>query len=204
MNGGSLMQYLKEEIRNRILIAALSEFSEEGYLGASLRRIASNADVALGTVYKYFKNKEDLFNSSVESVYNGLFTTLNKVMDTNTPTDKLIEIKNRILEIFKEHSLELLILFSKSKGTKFENFKDEIVDYLHNILQKEIFLRFENKEIVKDPFIIYVLSTNFIEGLYTILKSQIDGDRISTLIDQLLILSFNDMENRFKEISHIL
>lgn len=204
MNGGSRMQYLKEEIKKRILIAALDEFKEKGYLSASVRNIASNADTALGTVYKYFRNKEDLFNSVVESVYSDLFATINKIIvaDVN-PNEKLIEIKNRILDIFKGNSKEVLILFGKSKGSKYENFKNEVVDVLHNIIQKEVFSRFEDKSIVKEPFIFYVLSTNFVEGLYTILKTQEDGEKISILIDQLMFFSFHGTESRFKEMSHI-
>jgi len=204
MNGGSRMQYLKEEIKNRILIAALDEFKENGYSSASIRNIASNADIALGTVYKYFKNKEALFNSIVDPVYNNLFAAINKIILTEVnPDDKLIEIKNKILDIFKESSKELLILFGKSKGSKYEDFKDELVDVLHKILQKETFSRFEDKSVVNDPFIFYVLSANFIEGLYTILKTQEDGEKIGLLIDQLMFLSFHGMESRFKEMSHI-
>lgn len=198
------MQYLKEEIKNRILIAALDEFKENGYSSASIRNIASNADIALGTVYKYFKNKEALFNSIVDPVYNNLFAAINKIIMTEVnPDDKLIEIKNKILDIFKESSKELLILFGKSKGSKYEDFKDELVDVLHKILQKETFSRFEDKSVVNDPFIFYVLSANFIEGLYTILKTQEDGEKIGLLIDQLMFLSFHGMESRFKEMSHI-
>jgi len=204
MNGGSRMQYLKEEIKNRILLAALDEFKEKGYLSASIRNIASNADIALGTVYKYFKNKEDLFNSIVEPVYNDLFAAINKIIMTEVnPDDKLIEIKNKILDIFKGHSKDLLILFGKSKGSKYEYFKDELVDVLHKILQKETFSRFEDKSVVKEPFIFYVLSANFIEGIYTILKTQENGEKIGMLIDQLIFLSFHSIERRFKEMSHI-
>ncbi|MGN7478585.1 TetR/AcrR family transcriptional regulator [Solibacillus silvestris] len=196
------MQYLKEEVKNRIIVAALDEFKEKGYLGASIRNIASNADIALGTVYKYFKNKEDLFNSILETVYNDLFIAINKIIVTDVnPNDKLIEIKNKILDIFKENSKELLILFGKSKGSKFENLKVEIVDSLYNILKKEVFSRFEDKSLVKDPFIFYILSTTFIEGIYTILKTQEEGDKIGILIDKLIFLSFHDIESRFKEMS---
>lgn len=204
MNGGSRMQYLKEEVKKRIIVAALDEFKEKGYVSASIRNIASNADIALGTVYKYFKNKEDLFNSIVEPVYDDLFTNINKTIfaDVN-PDEKLLEIKNRILDIFKGNSKELLILFGKSKGSKYESLKNDIVDILYKILQREVFFRFEDKNVVKDPFIFSVLSTTFIEGIYTILKTQEDGDKISILIDQLMFLTFHDIESRFKEMSHI-
>ncbi len=204
MNGGSRMQYLKEETRKRILIAALDEFKENGYLGASIRNIASNANIALGTVYKYFKNKEDLFNSIIEPVYNDLFTYINKIMETDvTHNEKLIEINNSILTIFERSSMELLILLGKSKGSQYEDFKSKIVGIVHDILHKEVYARFKVQSIVQDPFIFYVLSSNVVEGIHTILKTQEDGIIIRMLIDQLMFLTFNNLENSFIEMSHI-
>lgn len=55
------MQYLKKEIRERILNAAVEEFKEHGYADASIRNIANNAQISLGNVYRYFTNKEGLY-----------------------------------------------------------------------------------------------------------------------------------------------
>ena len=50
----------------RIQQAALEEFSEKGFLGASLRQIVKNAGVTTGAFYGYFSSKEALFASLVE------------------------------------------------------------------------------------------------------------------------------------------
>ena len=50
----------------RIQQAALDEFSEKGFLGASLRQIVKNAGVTTGAFYGYFSSKEALFASIVE------------------------------------------------------------------------------------------------------------------------------------------
>lgn len=47
--------------------AALSEFLDKGFLGASLRQIVKNAGVTTGAFYGYFSSKEALFASIVES-----------------------------------------------------------------------------------------------------------------------------------------
>ena len=46
--------------------AALAEFLEKGFLGASLRQIVKNAGVTTGAFYGYFSSKEALFASIVE------------------------------------------------------------------------------------------------------------------------------------------
>ena len=54
------MQYLKSDVRDRILAAAEQEFKING-VGASVRVISENAGISLGNIYRYFSNKDALF-----------------------------------------------------------------------------------------------------------------------------------------------
>jgi AcrR family transcriptional regulator len=47
-----------EETRNRILEAALTVFRERGFERATMREIASEAEVAVGAAYYYFESKD--------------------------------------------------------------------------------------------------------------------------------------------------
>ena len=47
----------------RIQEAAMTEFLDKGFLGASLRQIVKNAGVTTGAFYGYFSSKEALFNA---------------------------------------------------------------------------------------------------------------------------------------------
>jgi AcrR family transcriptional regulator len=53
-------QTLVEERRSQILRAAIRVFAQKGYAAATIRNIAGAAEVAEGTIYNYFRNKEDL------------------------------------------------------------------------------------------------------------------------------------------------
>ena len=201
MNGGSFMQYLKDDVKERILASAFQEFKDKNYLDASIRNIAHNAGIATGSVYRYFHNKEQLFDTILEPVYNKLLTTvlnLQKSPDSYiNPIEEIREIKNKILDIFKENSLELLILLDKSKGSKYENIKEHMVLLTDNILKEQLLPQLAEKNItLKDPFITYILSTTLIEGVYTILKNYDDGVKISYLIDQLINIIFTDIDQR--------
>ncbi len=46
--------------RSQILADALELFKEKGYHNVSMHEIATKAEFSIGTLYKYFKNKEDL------------------------------------------------------------------------------------------------------------------------------------------------
>ncbi|MEO7361320.1 MAG: helix-turn-helix domain-containing protein, partial [Gemmatimonadaceae bacterium] len=54
-----------EERPQQILDAAFHEFGERGLAGARLDDIAKRANVAKGTIYLYFPNKEALFREMV-------------------------------------------------------------------------------------------------------------------------------------------
>ena len=76
--------------RRRIIDAAVDVFAEKGFGLSRVSDIARKAGVADGTIYLYFKNKEDIlvsiFEEKMEGILEGLRTTLNRVDD---PRDKL-------------------------------------------------------------------------------------------------------------------
>ena len=57
----------REKLRQRhdMLTTALALFSEKGYHNVSMLEIAQKAEFAIGTLYKFFQNKEDLYKSIV-------------------------------------------------------------------------------------------------------------------------------------------
>lgn len=57
----SSSESLKTDKRERILVAAKAVFAEKGFSGAAIADIATRADIGKGTVYEYYKSKEELF-----------------------------------------------------------------------------------------------------------------------------------------------
>ena len=57
-----------DEKRRRILEAAVRVFARKGYHGAKVAEIAKRAGVADGTIYLYFRNKEDILVSLFDEV----------------------------------------------------------------------------------------------------------------------------------------
>lgn len=57
----------REKLRQRqeMLAAALDLFSQKGYHNVSMAEIAEKAEFAIGTLYKFFQNKEDLYKTLV-------------------------------------------------------------------------------------------------------------------------------------------
>ena len=51
----------REEVRSKILAAAVDVFSQRGYEGASLDKVAEAAGFSKGAVYSNFAGKDELF-----------------------------------------------------------------------------------------------------------------------------------------------
>ena len=87
--------------RERILHGAIRAFAKKGYADATISEIARLASVAEGTVYEYFKNKEDLLLSIPES----------RLQDHLDQLDKNFDIHNseRKLRLFIQHHFKLYL-----------------------------------------------------------------------------------------------
>lgn len=62
-------QNLKEDKKNRIIDAALVEFSTRPFNEASITNIVKNADISRGSFYQYFGNKENIYKYLVNFLY---------------------------------------------------------------------------------------------------------------------------------------
>ena len=56
----------EKETKRKLQECAMKEFSEKGYMKASLRNICREAGVTTGALYFFFEDKEDLFASLVD------------------------------------------------------------------------------------------------------------------------------------------
>ncbi len=83
--------------RAAILDAALDEFSARGFAAARLDDVARRADVAKGTIYLHFKDKEALFQELVRTMMGPLVATLEQLRASDVPIRIVLE---RFVELF--------------------------------------------------------------------------------------------------------
>jgi len=193
------MQYLKDEIKSRIISAALKEIYDKGFLDASMRRIAKDAGIAIGNVYRYFKSKEDLFYEIVNPAYYSLINFTgnhNYTSTSNTPVFKAVV--DKIMPIFREYRVQLLLLMDKSKGTKYENIKDKLILIIVKDINDYLLPNIKKRGVdIKDSYIFDVIAATFLEALFIILRKYSDEDAIRYLVYELLSISFSDIDKRF-------
>jgi TetR/AcrR family fatty acid metabolism transcriptional regulator len=88
--------------RDRILKAAIEVFAKNGFYATRVSEIAKAAGVADGTIYLYFKNKEDVLITIFEEGINRLLTILREVAESDEPFEnritRIVELQLGLLE----------------------------------------------------------------------------------------------------------
>lgn len=85
------------ERRDAILAAALEEFSARGFEATRLDDVAARADIAKGTIYLYFRDKETLFQELIRAMLTPLVGTIEALGAVDMP---LAVLADRLIEVF--------------------------------------------------------------------------------------------------------
>ena len=90
--------------RERILKAAIKVFARDGFFIAKVEDIAKAADVATGTIYLYFENKDDLMISIFEEEMVPIIQHMREELEAHeSATDKLTTFIGRHLNMIQDH-----------------------------------------------------------------------------------------------------
>lgn len=102
-------QGIHTRTREAIVAAAVALFREKGYDATSIMDIAERARVGKGTIYQYFKGKEDLFFECAESIFSDIAKDDPAVRDE---TDGLKRLWNRSIALTRStrHIFDMLNL----------------------------------------------------------------------------------------------
>ncbi len=123
----------KKEIaarREEILLAAQELFALRGYHQTSVDDIAKASNLAKGTLYLYFKNKEELFLKLAQKRHDELFLEIDKAIKENDkPYEKVYCIVKAQLAFFERNNAFFKIVMA-SRGS-FDPGLKENLEKLH-------------------------------------------------------------------------
>ena len=124
------------ERREAILAAALDEFSARGFAATRLDDIARRADVAKGTIYLYFRDKESLFQELVRSMLSPIVGRLEAAPMADLPARMLVEAIADIFvrEIFGTRRKDVIRLII-TEGQRFPKLAEV---YYHEVIARVV------------------------------------------------------------------
>ena len=113
-----MAQILKDNVRKLILDSAMEDIIDNGVKDSSMRRIAGKAEMTVGNLYRYFKNKDELVNVIIQPVVDKLNRIVYKYtkqkIDINDKSFDLSQIPTEaIYKALDELSVELVELNEK-------------------------------------------------------------------------------------------
>jgi len=96
----------QRERRKRILDATLALASKGGYDAVQMRTVAERADVALGTLYRYFPSKIHLLVSALVLEFERTQEKLDrKPIPGDTPYDRMLYVLSRVTRTMQREPL---------------------------------------------------------------------------------------------------
>ena len=97
----------KEEKRNLIIEAAVRVIAKLGFANAKMLQIAEAAGIGKGTIYEYFKSKEELFHAIINANMKEMTSQISKrIRKYENPKDKLQAYFDEWAKIFDSPFME--------------------------------------------------------------------------------------------------
>ena len=146
---------LNDNKRERILKAAASVFSKNGFYKSRVSEIAKAANVADGTIYLYFKNKDDilisLFEEEMTKIIKDIKEELSLIDSTEGKIRKFIEKHLSLIDENRELAEVIQIELRQSNKFMKEYTGTKFRDYLNII--SSIIVEGKNKGEIREEII---------------------------------------------------
>ncbi len=154
------IQKIGTEKYQKIIQAATRVFAQKGFYNAKVADVAKEAQVADGTIYLYFKNKDDLLISIFENSMDTFTAEVQKIISgALDPVEKLKRFINLHLELVKSNQDTAQVLqielrqsskFMKEyAATKFRDYLNLVSQILEEGQQQGVFRESIDPMIVK-------------------------------------------------------
>jgi AcrR family transcriptional regulator len=197
--------------REKIIYFAKKEFLLYGFKDASLRHIASAADLTTGAIYTYFKNKDDLFEAIVNPVCEEVERMFSKISESYYNSEGIVS------DIILEKSLEDFKYIYNYIYSNFDVFKILVSgcngssksDFVHNIVDLEVkhtiaYLDKMGINIEENPkinsTIIHTISESYINAILEPIRHNLSYDKAIENLDFLVIFYTGGWKSIFCEL----
>jgi len=130
----------KERRRQQIIVAAKRVFSENGFNKATMEDIAKEAELSPGTLYLYFKNKEELYASLSLRILQYLHIRVSHVNKETalSPEQKLSALMEAMYDVYDFDPLIIINMFHLQSSETLKNLSESLLEEIKELSQKSI------------------------------------------------------------------
>ncbi len=150
----------KNDKRSAILGAALELFAENGFHGSPTSLLAQRAAVGVGTIYRYFKDKDELIRELYREVHGRAQARVFADAPVGLPVrERYLRVMTRLLRFFLENPLEFRFMeqyyFSPFSGD------DDCGAPEENETVRQLLITARREQIVKDVSVSVLQALSF-------------------------------------------
>lgn len=189
------MQYLKGEIREKIVNAAIEEFKVYGYSDAAIRNIANNAEISLGNIYRYFTNKEALYFAIVNPFMDAIDELIEKDIFFYDRT--MGEVSEVLIAFVMKHSNELMII-RKGNTVHYQKFITHMVNAISTKIRfmlTNAFPQIDSK--ISNPYFSEAIAEAFLTALFKVLNREQSAEVLERNTREVITFFFGQLSYRF-------
>jgi len=129
----------KERRRQQIIVAAKRVFSEKGFNKATMEDIAHEAELSPGTLYLYFKNKEELYASLSLRILQYLHIRVEHANKEDlAPEQKMDALVEAMYDVYAFDPLILINMFHLQSSETLKNLSPKLMSEIEELSRKSI------------------------------------------------------------------
>jgi AcrR family transcriptional regulator len=130
----------KERRRQQIMVAAKRVFSEKGFSKATMEDIAQEAELSPGTLYLYFKNKEELYASLSLRILQYLLLRIEHVnaVKGSGPDERLKQLMEAMYDVYEFDPLTIINMFHLQSSETLKNLSPQLLDEIKDLSGKSM------------------------------------------------------------------
>jgi len=129
----------KERRRQQIIVAAKRVFSEKGFNKATMEDIAKEAELSPGTLYLYFKNKEELYASLSLRILQYLHLRVEHVNKEEVdPPQKIEALMEAMYDVYDFDPLIIINMFHLQSSETLKNLSPQLLSEIKDLSSKSI------------------------------------------------------------------
>lgn len=193
------MRPLNEALADRILAAAKAEFLQKGFRRASVRGIAASAGVTTGALYRYYANKEALFEALVAAPADELYQRYKAFIEAISErglSEQLAYVSGMMNAsedeesgfryIYRNYDAFKLIACCAA-GTKYEEYAERLVDIETRSITKLVRLMREEGRLRNDvdETVAHILAGSMFAAVFEII---VHDEPVETAMRHILTL----------------
>jgi AcrR family transcriptional regulator len=130
----------RERRRQQIIVAAKRVFSEKGYSKSTMEDIAREAELSPGTLYLYFKNKDELYASLSLRILQYLNIRLEDVKKEKDiePRQKITAIKEALFDVYQFDPMILINMFHLQSSETLKNLSSPLLENITELSRNSL------------------------------------------------------------------